>query len=99
MESFEVTIDHEVFRISETRQPGGALSYDFSWLNRPADGTYGFTVGRVTAGTGGMTSDDSARMTRDELVAEVRGFVEDVYEPGGIGETWPDHIPARIRQA
>ncbi len=96
--SFEVTVDHELFRISERRQPGGALSYDFAWLNGPADGTDGFTVRRVALGTGGMTSDDAAQLTRDDLVAEVRGFVEDVYEPGGIGETWPDHVPARVRQ-
>ncbi|WP_394253100.1 hypothetical protein [Arthrobacter pityocampae] len=98
MDSFKVTVDHEVFRVSERRQPGGALSYDFVWLNGPADGTYAFTVQRTALGAGGVTSDVSARMTREELTAEVRGFVEDVYEPGGIGEAWPDHIPARVRQ-
>ena len=85
MDPFDVTVEHEVFRVSERRQPGGALSYDFLWINGPVDGTYGFSVRRVTSGTGGITPDDAARMTREELVAEVRGFVEHVYEPGGIG--------------
>ncbi|MFJ6001282.1 hypothetical protein [Arthrobacter sp. NPDC092385] len=98
MDSFDVTVEHGVFRVSERRQSGGALSYDLLWVNGPSGGTYGFTVGRSILGTGGITSDDAARMTREELVAEVRGFVEHVYEPGGIGETWPDHIRARDRQ-
>lgn len=97
MNPFDVTVDHEVFRISERRQPSGALSYDFLWINGPADGTYGFTVGWSRLGTGQIISDDAANMTREELVAEVKGFVEHVYEPGGIGETWPEHVPARDR--
>lgn len=98
MDPFDVTAEHEVFRVSERRQPGGALSYDLLWVNGPASGTYGFTVGRSTLGTGEITPDDAARMTREELVAEIRGFVEHVYESGGIGETWPDHVPPRDRQ-
>lgn len=97
MDPFDVTVDHEVFRVSERRQPGGLLSYDFLWLNGPADGTYGFTVGKFASGTGGITSDDATRMTLEDLMAEVRGFVEHVYEPGGLLETWPDHVPARDR--
>jgi hypothetical protein len=97
MNPFDVTVEHEVFRISERRQPNGALSYDFLWINGPADGTYGFTVRRSTLGTGGIISNDAARMTREELVVEVKGFVEHVYEPRGIGENWPKHVPARDR--
>ncbi len=97
MKPFEVTIDDELFRISERRQPDGGLSYDFAWLNGPAGGTYGFTVGKFAAGSAGHTPDDTARMTEDELLDEVRGFVESFYEPGGIGEEdFPEHIPARI---
>lgn len=97
MEAFDVTVENEVLRVRERRQPGGGLSYDFLWVNGPAGGTYGFTIGRSTTGTAGDTSDDAARMTREELVAQVQGFVEHVYEPGGLGETWPDHVPARNR--
>ncbi|MHA7188880.1 hypothetical protein ACX80N_01130 [Arthrobacter sp. MDT2-16] len=71
MDPFDVMVEHEVFRVSERRQPGGALSYDLLWINGPASGTYGFIVGRTTLGTAGITSDDAARMTREELVAEV----------------------------
>lgn len=46
MEPFEVSVDDELFRISEEVQPGGVRSYDFSWLNGPVGGTYGFTVGQ-----------------------------------------------------
>lgn len=96
MEPFEVVVDGELFRISERRQPGGALSYDFAWINGPMDGTYVFTVGRVAVGSGGITSDAEANLAEDELRAEVRGFVDAVYEPGGIAEEdFPDHIPAQ----
>lgn len=60
------------------------------------DGTYVFTVGRVAIGSVGITSEAEANMTEDELRAEVRGFVDAVYEPGGIAEEdFPDHIPAQ----
>ncbi|MHA7294976.1 hypothetical protein [Arthrobacter sp. HLT1-21] len=99
MDPFEVVVDGELFRISERSQPGGALSYDFSLINGPMDGTYVFTVGRVSVGSGGITSDADANLTEDELRAEVRGFVESVYEPGGIAEEdFPDHISARPRR-
>ncbi|THJ65785.1 hypothetical protein E8P82_10875 [Arthrobacter echini] len=99
MDPFDVAIDHELFRISERRQPGGALSCDFTWLNGPMEGTYGFTVGRSAVGTGGITPDSVGRMTRDELIAEVRGFVAGIYEPDGSSDDWPDHVAARVRDA
>lgn len=37
-------------------------------------------------------------MTRDELVAEVRGFVKGFYEPDGIGEDFPDQVSASSRR-
>ena len=46
MDAFEVFVQGELFRISERTQPDGATSYDFAWLNGPAEGGYGFTVGR-----------------------------------------------------
>lgn len=99
MKPFEVVVDDELIRISERRQPGGAPSYDFEWVNGPAEGTYAFTVGRSTVGSGGMTSDAAAQMTQDELLDEVRGFVKSVYEPGGIAEEdFPNHIPAKTRR-
>ena len=88
MDSFEVEIRGELFRISERIQPGGAMSYDLNWLNGPAGGTYGFTVAR-----------SSAQITASELVSEARGFIEAFYGPGGIGETdFPTHTPANAEQ-
>ena len=98
MEPFEVSVDDELFRISERRQPSGALSYDFSWLNGPADGTYGFNASRFVADSASEPSRSVSPMTRDEFVAEVRGFVQEFYEPGGIGEDFPDHVAASSRR-
>lgn len=84
MVPFEVVVRGELFRVSERRQPDGALSYDFSWLNGPAGGTYGFTV-----------APSSGQMTATALVMQARQFVDAFYGPGGIGETdFPDHLPA-----
>lgn len=95
MERIELVIDHERFRVSERWQPDGRMSYDFSWLNGPADGTYGFTIGRLTTEPGTV-----ARMTREQLVEAAREFVESFYAPGGIGEEdFPDHISERDRPA
>ncbi|MGJ9426365.1 hypothetical protein ACHABX_11055 [Nesterenkonia halotolerans] len=92
MGSFELLLNDERFRVSERVQPDGHMSYDFHWLNGPAEGTYGFTVGCAPLG---------ALMTRRELEAAARNFVESFYEPGGIGdEDFPDHIAAKkIRQS
>ncbi|NJC24268.1 hypothetical protein BJ994_003344 [Arthrobacter pigmenti] len=88
MEPFEVTIEQEVFCISERRQPTGNMSYDFLWLNGPVEG-YGYTV---------ALSHPDSRMSREELVDEVRGFLQGFYEPGGIGEEdFPDHGPTAGR--
>jgi hypothetical protein len=84
MDHFEVVVQGERFRISERTQSDGATSYDFAWLNGPAEGTYGFTIGR-----------SSGRSDAEELIAHARGFVEGFYEKGGIGESdFPDHTPA-----
>lgn len=91
-------VDDELFHISERRQPSGALSYDFSWLNGPADGTYGFNASRFIASSADESLTSVPPMTRDELVAEVRGFVKGFYESGGIGEDFPDHVPASLRR-
>lgn len=94
MEDLEFAVDNELFRVIERRQPNGMLSYDFAWLNGPNDGTYGFTVGLAVAGTGAAGSDPFARMSREQLVEEARGFVEAFYQPGGIGEQdFPGHVP------
>jgi hypothetical protein len=98
MQPFEVTVDEELFRISERNQPSGALSYDFTWLNGPVDGNYGFTVGRVVAASGDGASETEARITRDDLVNEAREFAKAFQEPEGIGEDFPDHVPARTRR-
>lgn len=88
MDDFELSIGEELFRVSESNRPPGRLSYHFAWLNGPNDGTYGFTVGLT----------QPIPMSREELTAEVRGFVDAFYEPGGIGEEdFPDHRPAEPR--
>jgi len=88
MDQFEVVVQGELFRISERTQPGGTMSYDFAWLNGPAEGTYGFTAG-LSAG----------RTSATELVAQARQFVEAFYGPGGIGETdFPNHTPANAER-
>ena len=87
MDPFEVTVRGERFRISERTQPSGETSYDFAWLNGPAAGTYGFTVGR-----------SSGRFDAADLVTQAHRFVDGFYEPGGIGPTdFPDHAPADAR--
>lgn len=98
MEPFEVIVDEELFRINERRQPSGSLSYDFSWLNGPAEGTYGFNVSRLVASSAEETVTPMPSMTRDELVEEVRGFVKGFYEPGGISEDFPDYVSASSRR-
>lgn len=88
MEHCEVVVQGELFRISERPSQGGAMSYDFAWLNGPANGTYGFTLGR-----------SSGRSTEEELVAAACEFVEAFYGPGGIGETdFPNHPPANAER-
>jgi len=94
MDSFEVSVDGELFRISERREPGETLGYDFSWLNGPAEGTYGFSLGFVVADDNSTEAkpDSAAELPRDRLIAEVQGFVASFYEDGGIGqEEFPDH--------
>jgi hypothetical protein len=97
MDDFKISVDHELFRISERYQPDGRLSYDFSWLNGPADGTYGFTIGRSGGEAAPNDPDSASRMSREALVEEARSFVESFFAAGGIGEEdFPDHIPARM---
>lgn len=103
MEAFEIAVDGELFRASERVQPSGQMSYDFRWLNGPADGTYGFTVAFVVAQHG--ETDSGARPTpyavpdlRSQLIETARGFVDSFYAPDGIGEAdFPDHVRAERR--
>jgi hypothetical protein len=77
---------------------GGQVSYDFAWLNGPADGSYGFTVGIFNVGVGSARPQIIPRMTREELLAEAQEFIAGFYEPGGIGEEdFPNHAPAQPR--
>lgn len=98
MKPFEVIVDDELFCISERLQPSGALSYDFSWLNGPADGTYGFSASPFIARSAYEPLTSVPSMTREELVEEVRGFMKGFYEPGGNGEDFPDHVSASSRR-
>lgn len=98
MDVFEISVDHELFRISERYQPDGRLSYDFAWLNGPADGTYGFTIA-LSGGEAAPTDPDGAScICREELFEQARSFLDSFYAVGGIGEVdFPHHVPARIR--
>ncbi|GAA1678529.1 hypothetical protein GCM10010977_18350 [Citricoccus zhacaiensis] len=94
MDDLEFSIDDELFRVSQRRQPTGMMSYDFAWLNGPDNGKYGFTVGFSVA-----WSDPRAQRAPEQLMDEARGFIEGFYEPGGIGEEdFPDHTPDRTRR-
>ncbi|MCU1425754.1 MAG: hypothetical protein JWM51_2045 [Microbacteriaceae bacterium] len=97
MGDLEFSIDHELFRVSERTQPGGRLSYDFAWLNGPAEGTYGFTASRLTAtSAGAVDPQDEERMSADDLIGEARRFLGAFYGRGGIGEEdFPHHVRAR----
>ena len=79
-----MVVHGELWRIAE-RQPAGATpTYDLDWLDGPAGGTYGFTVG-------------GALRTPEQLIAEVAAFVDAFSEPGGIGEDFDGFVPARFR--
>lgn len=95
MRSVEFSVDGERFRVSERRGPRGSLSYDFAWINGPAQGGYGFTVGRSVADEASAAVVSSARMTEEQLVGEARMFVAAFYADGGIGPAdFPDHARA-----
>ncbi len=98
MKDLELSVDGEVFRISERVATGGQVSYDFAWLNGPADGSYGFTVSKISGCSVPTGPEAMPRMTQEELLAEAQGFIAGFYEPGGIGEEdFPDHTPAQPR--
>ncbi|MBG0739345.1 hypothetical protein IV500_08070 [Paeniglutamicibacter antarcticus] len=97
MDEFDISIDYELFRISERYQPDGRLSYDFAWLNGPADGTYGFTIGRSGGEAAPADSDGASRMSREELVEQARSLLDSFYAAGGVGEEdFPDHVPPQF---
>ena len=98
MDEIELAIEGEIFRISEQIGPDGQTSYHFSWLNGPADGSYGFTVGRFGVGSDSTSAEGMPQMTHEQLISEVQGFITAFYESGGIGEQdFPDHTPAQPR--
>ncbi|MDN3482867.1 hypothetical protein QMA10_13140 [Arthrobacter sp. APC 3897] len=98
MDEIELAIKGEIFRISEQTGPDGQTSYHFSWLNGPADGSYGFTVGRVGVGSDSTSAERMPQMTHEQLITEVQGFITAFYEAGGVGEQdFPDHTPAQHR--
>ena len=102
METFEISINGELFRVSERIQSSGRPAYDFAWLNGPVDGTYGFTTwfhfamrGQDATYTAAEPPSLSDADLRTRLNNSVREFVEDFYAPGDIGEAdFPEHRPA-----
>jgi len=98
MDPFEVVVDGELFRISERCEPSATVSYDFSWLNGPANGTYGFSIGSSAEPSVGIGSSGASKLSREQLIAQVQTFLDSFYEDGGTGqEDFPDHVPARKR--
>ncbi len=74
------------------------ITYDFTWLNGPANGTYGFSLGAIAIHSEETESYKASKLSREQLIAQVHGFVDSFYEDGGIGqEDFPDHVPARRR--
>ena len=74
---------------SERLDPEGQRAYDFSWLNGPNEGSYGFTIG--------MTNAQSHGLAPAGLEREARAFVLGFFSPGGIGDTdFPEFVAARI---
>lgn len=100
MDAFEISVAGELFRVNERTQPNGQMSYDFGWLNGPADGTYGFTLAFVVARHGEYDAGERPPShvvpdVRLQLTEAAREFIEGFYAPGGIGEEdFPDHVPA-----
>jgi hypothetical protein len=91
MGSFELNVGYERFQVSDRRGLGGRISYDFSWLNGPAEGTYGFTVGLSAA----PSVIDTAQMSEQQLVEVARNFIETFYGVDGISEAdFPEHTRA-----
>ncbi|UWX97378.1 hypothetical protein N2K95_01395 [Arthrobacter zhaoxinii] len=98
MDDIELVFNGEIFRISEDIGPDGKISYHFSWLNGPADGSYGFTVSRFGVGSGSTPAEPTPQMTNEQLISEVQGFITAFYESGGIGEQdFPHRTPAQPR--
>lgn len=98
MDSFEVFVDGELFRISERCEPSATISYDFTWLNGPAKGTYGFSLGISANHSVETESCNAPGLSREQLIAQVQSFLNSFYEDGGIGqEDFPDHVPAQRR--
>lgn len=99
MDAFEAVVDGELFRISARREPEeSSISYDFDWLNGPANGTYGFSLGMSVNHSPATDIRDASELSRAQLIAQVQGFLDSFYDDGGIGqEDFPDHVPARRR--
>lgn len=70
MDDFEISVDRELLRVSERYQPDGRLSYDYSWLNGPADGTYGYTFARSGGEAAPNDPDSASRISKEALVEE-----------------------------
>ncbi|CAO1649606.1 hypothetical protein NYA9BBAC_00432 [Salinibacterium sp. NYA9b] len=96
MDDFEFSVHGELFRVNEETHPDRVGTYQFGWLNGPAEGTYGFSIGRFAGGAASPGDDIHPRMSQTQLIAEARSFVESFYAPGGIGEEdFPEHVAER----
>lgn len=88
-----IDVGGERFRVDQRVEPDGRWSTDFTWINGPGRGTYGFTVGSTAPGGG---ADAERGMTRAQIEHEAAAFVRAFFEEGGIGPSdFPDFIVER----
>jgi hypothetical protein len=86
--SMLIDVEGERFAVGTRVGQNGQHVYDFTWINGPAESTYGFTFG--------PTSPLQRDISVAELEEEARLFVRSFFSPDGIGPSdFPDFVAAR----
>ncbi|HXH34171.1 MAG TPA: hypothetical protein VNJ54_07130 [Plantibacter sp.] len=87
-----IEVDGEQFRVETRTDSDRRLSIDFTWLNGPAGGTYGFTVASGTREAAGTEE----TLTRAQIEHTAAGFVLAFFADGGIGASdFPEFVLSR----
>ncbi|WP_147441023.1 hypothetical protein [Mycetocola zhadangensis] len=90
-----IEVRGERFRVDTRTDPFGRQAVDFTWLNGPEDGTYGFTV---APGGGEHGPGAEGSLTRTQIEQEATNFVLAFFSEGGIGPSdFPDFLLMRRR--
>jgi hypothetical protein len=88
--SVVIEVEGERFEV-RTRTRRGHRAYDFTWLNGPADSSYGFTLGMTSTGPA-----SPGELSRTEIEDEARLFVRAFFSPDGIGPSdFPEFVASR----